>query len=477
MEFSLLLANNLLRYGSAFDEISHSRFMSEGEKELLKEDQIQKSMDREMQDRKGYALHKKKYSGKRKPVLPQDFVSGIYQGGSGQRADDAVFSFTQRMAFGGKTRKRGTIPARTGAVAAMIEEMKANRMQKLYDVRDPQGKELVLSDPSSRQLSLRPDIDDTKKEAKSIEDAQMMAKAGSLISGANLSLRGQLGAVAPINQYGEIQASLEDVLEAQSRQDSRDKDIETNQYALLTEEQLKREEEIKRIKTPRNFTIEDERGNQLEMRCPSIILFVGPSEKGKTYLLRHILLSMWSQNYFKFGIAMIPNTKLNADYDYILNRTTVYDHDFDVVLENYMDYLKTFDPCPPPNYIIMEDIIGKMPQYKNLFEHFISSSRHYNTTVFLTTQFIMRASTLFREQTRFGFIFQPQGRNSMKHVYDIFCDSFPNYESFYEYMIQIVSQEYHAMAYIRDELPTLDNIPNRYRDFKAPIYGGERISF
>src|ERR1044072_2049641 len=146
---------------------------------------------------------------------------------------------------------------------------------------------------------------------------------------------------------------------------------------------------------------------ELDFRPNSLILFVGSSYSGKTHLLQNVLIDMLDSGKFKFGVVFCSTIFNNGwemfDEKIVLSRFT------SEWLEAYLELIlkrctKNGKFKPEPSFMIFDDMIGQIDLMDPFIQWFLSVFRHFGITLFISTQFINRISTLHREQANYAFV-------------------------------------------------------------------------
>lgn len=165
----------------------------------------------------------------------------------------------------------------------------------------------------------------------------------------------------------------------------------------------------------------------ISYEIPNMFLFAGKVKSGKSFALRYMVQEIIKQKKFKFGWVFCK-TAFNGSYDWMKpNVTTGYS---ERVLMKYMGLLKRkreeVGRDMPPNFIIFDDLIGELNPNNQIFNNLITTFRHYNTSIFLATQFIKGNITkpTFREQVRYVFCWPNGGVTNDKNLFDSFASSF-----------------------------------------------------
>lgn len=165
----------------------------------------------------------------------------------------------------------------------------------------------------------------------------------------------------------------------------------------------------------------------ISYEIPNMFLFAGKVKSGKSFALRYMVQEIIKQKKFKFGWVFCK-TAFNGSYDWMKpNVTTGYS---ERVLMKHMGILRRkreeLGRNMPPNFIIFDDLIGELNPNNQIFNNLITTFRHYNTSIFLATQFIKGNITkpTFREQVRYVFCWPNGGVTNDKNLFDSFASSF-----------------------------------------------------
>ena len=216
----------------------------------------------------------------------------------------------------------------------------------------------------------------------------------------------------------------------------------------------------------------------LDIKYPSMLLFTGTSQAGKSHLLRHLLIKELAAGRFKFGLVF-TSTAFNQGFSFIPEKYVIPNFDIEI-LDNYLKVLekaygkkikhneaegKPVNDGVPHSFIVFDDIVPLIKQKEPEFQHFLATFRHYNITVYVTAQQLQLIGTLWRQQVYYAFIFAQDRKNQLEWLYSAFngrdCN---NWKDFKAFLKESTYEQYRCLVYIRDELD--DN--KKWRTFKAP---------
>jgi hypothetical protein len=186
---------------------------------------------------------------------------------------------------------------------------------------------------------------------------------------------------------------------------------------------------------------------------PHILTFIGMPKSGKSFALRALLYEFHQRRFFSFGIAMV-GTGFTGAYDYLPD---VWEFDEERLYEHVQEMRARKETRP--NFIILDDLMGRLDVNSKEFTHFISTFRHTSTWVFITAQMLTRGTpTTLRYCTDGAFLFRSMGPQlKLFHEYwGLGVGSFDAWQQQFE----LTTVQHTAWVYLRGGDPT-------YRSFKA----------
>ena len=214
----------------------------------------------------------------------------------------------------------------------------------------------------------------------------------------------------------------------------------------------------------------DGKPGELLFDTPKIVLFVGKPKRGKSFALRHMILRQImhhpKKQKFQFGVVW-TRTAFSADYDWIAPEYVRPDWDPDefIKYKNHLEGIKEKEGEIPPNFIVFDDLVSKVNWYSSDIDNFLCNHRHYNTSVFICAQYLLRGvSTTLREVTTYAILFNSKNKNTLMAVYENFGQLFENFNEFKAYFLNLTNEEFVGMLYMLDE----DERELNYLSYLAP---------
>jgi len=189
---------------------------------------------------------------------------------------------------------------------------------------------------------------------------------------------------------------------------------------------------------------------------------------GKSFLLRNLIYQFSKKNIFKFGVCF-SGTGFNSDYKFLPENAVRSNYSEDQ-LEKYIAKLKAWLHAHPgeklpSNFLILDDLLGRIKLNSGVFSNLMSTFRHYNITIFITSQyFVKNISTLLRELTDVAFIFRTRFHNSLKSLYEAYGQMLDDQDEF-EYILNEATKEKHACLCYMSRKETADE---SYFSYQAP---------
>jgi hypothetical protein len=179
----------------------------------------------------------------------------------------------------------------------------------------------------------------------------------------------------------------------------------------------------------------------MPLRFPSIFTICGATGRGKSSLVRYLFRNYATE--FRYGMCFCP-TAFDGDYDWLSNG--VYDvldetrivqfiahkkHEEELVRHGAMRQCK---PC----FLVFDDCIGEgfckaFSRRDSIYSQLIVKHRHWNLSLFFSTQYTSYLPAFARENTMYAFIFRQFSQDAWQAVYRAFGGHFPSKKAFCEY--------------------------------------------
>lgn len=186
---------------------------------------------------------------------------------------------------------------------------------------------------------------------------------------------------------------------------------------------------------------------------PGIFLFIGAPESGKSYLIRRIMYQYAKEKFFGFGKIYSGTGEINDDYDYLKSHIETWDEEKakKYVQEIYDMAKKKGNKNIPHNFLVLDDLLGKMKPYSTFLQWVESVHRQLRMSIFITSQCLTRnISTLLRSICNKAFLFPPEDRLSHKCMWEAFGTLyFPKLQSFQQLLKRVGDMKYRCLIFTR----------------------------
>lgn len=192
----------------------------------------------------------------------------------------------------------------------------------------------------------------------------------------------------------------------------------------------------------------------------SVTCIIGKIKSGKSCLLKNILVNeIVNKKTFKFGIVFSSTAIYNKEYSFLPDNSV---KDFDIeYLEKYLGLLKQLkeektkggeleEDKMENSFIVIDDCMGKLQKYGDVFTNFVTTTRHYNCSLFFLCQHINQgASTTLKGNCDYAFLFKTNDMNQLRTYYDYFGGGlFKNFEDYKIQFRKMTAQKYSCVLYI-----------------------------
>jgi len=200
---------------------------------------------------------------------------------------------------------------------------------------------------------------------------------------------------------------------------------------------------------------------------PSVILCIGRPRKGKSNMMKYLLLDgAVRQKQLQFGLIFC-GTKYSGDYDFIPQEYVIEGYD-ENIFRKYVAKLRDMKKEGieiPPNFVVFDDLLGILSNDNGFLLNFIIQHRHFSCNIILNAQYINKgASTTLRECTTHAFMFNSKTKRTIESLYECFGQLFENIKEFKYNFLDITNMPYTCCMFEQDE----DDVDKNYKIVKAP---------
>lgn len=156
------------------------------------------------------------------------------------------------------------------------------------------------------------------------------------------------------------------------------------------------------------------------MKTPCILLCVGFCGGGKTVAITYTIKTLKA---FDFVVVLSSTAEFNGDYDFLKQMPGVSSRIYNA--SNCNDMFKKIMSIQEESKkkgdmkrvcIVCDDVMGVLSNSK-VFAKLASTYRHFNISIFITTQFVNNSTTYIRELANYVFVFDQRTDQSRKAIH------------------------------------------------------------
>ena len=183
------------------------------------------------------------------------------------------------------------------------------------------------------------------------------------------------------------------------------------------------------------------------MTTPSFTVLFAQPDSGKTHMIEFLIKQLWGEGRLQYGFVFSLTAKMNGDYSYLPQKYIYPKYKNDTLRAILQHQASKGGPKAPPAFIIFDDCLGDTQFNSDAFTSFVSMYRHYNLTVFISTQYTNKVPPIIRDCCTYAFIFKQGTVKSMKALYEAFGGlTFPKWEQWAQFVDEH-TQDYEVLIY------------------------------
>jgi hypothetical protein len=198
------------------------------------------------------------------------------------------------------------------------------------------------------------------------------------------------------------------------------------------------------------------------IKTPSLNVFLGASNVGKTHFMLHLIKSLKSN--FDYCVVFSSTLFNNPTIEHLTEEKLTF-ASFSV---SALEKLFTFQEKNKNKrcLLILDDIIGTANLYHPIFDRLASSGRHYNITTFITAQHFYKIPPILRQNCFYLHIFKCKNKRTIKGLFEEFGGEFSDIKPFIKFISEN-TENYNVITKICQS--STDKIYECYKRSKAPI--------
>jgi hypothetical protein len=198
---------------------------------------------------------------------------------------------------------------------------------------------------------------------------------------------------------------------------------------------------------------------------PSITILSASPKCGKSHLIKYLIKDLCIRGAFDYGVVICPTALNNNEYDFI-PRGYLHTQYSEEIITALMDYQSRAiaQGTPKRAFLILDDCLGSVNFRKTVITKLVTTYRHHNITILMSTQYINKIPPEIRECATYAIVFRQFSAKSYSALYDAFFQSFEDRNQCKEY-IDANTEDYRFILVRCQEVPE-----KRYSINRAPAY-------
>jgi hypothetical protein len=148
-----------------------------------------------------------------------------------------------------------------------------------------------------------------------------------------------------------------------------------------------------------------------QIQIPSVTFIAASPKCGKTHFISSYILGMCIKGRFNHGLIFNGTKGINIkDYQWMPEEFIYGEFNEDVLVR----FLEVQERYKDPAFLIFDDMDGKMDFNSNIIQCLFTTSRHYNLTILVATQYINNCPPVIRNCTENFVVFKQFQFNSVQ---------------------------------------------------------------
>jgi len=194
------------------------------------------------------------------------------------------------------------------------------------------------------------------------------------------------------------------------------------------------------------------------LQIPGITLVIGKTQSGKSHLLNYIIKNLYFEGYFKFGVVISSTSLFNDEW-------TCVSKNFHIVPDRAEQYLKSLLikmakykqlKINVPGFIIIDDCLGALKWRDDFWTQIACTIRHYNLSLFITTQYLNKVPSVIRSQCSQYFFLKMLNMRELKSAYEQCFSMFFKFNDFIKFVAE--NTKYYNAIYVNNHSLNNDDI-------------------
>ena len=195
-----------------------------------------------------------------------------------------------------------------------------------------------------------------------------------------------------------------------------------------------------------------------------LFLLLGKTHSGKSMILKYIMYQIHRRRPFDFGISF-SKTYFNGSCNFVPKRHQYSEFKEDLVIK-FMEIMKQYKQqgIEKHAYLILDDMIGSVNLKTSIWDIIATQIRHYNISVFITSQYIKKLPPILRSNVNIIFATKIVKKSDLDCMFEEFGVGMDR--DTFKHMFEYNTQNYNVLVI---DNTTTSNDPNMvYSRIKSP---------
>jgi hypothetical protein len=199
------------------------------------------------------------------------------------------------------------------------------------------------------------------------------------------------------------------------------------------------------------------------INVPSVTILSASPKCGKSHLIKYLIKDLCSKGKFDYGVVICPTAQNNKEYEFIPPGYLYTEYSEEIITSLMNKQSRAIaQGMPKSAFLILDDCLGSVNFRKSVITKLVTTYRHYNITILMSTQYINKIPPEIRECATYAIVFCQFSAKSYNALYDAFFQSFETKKECKEY-IEANTEDYRFILVRCQEAPR-----KRYSVYRAP---------
>ena len=193
----------------------------------------------------------------------------------------------------------------------------------------------------------------------------------------------------------------------------------------------------------------------------------GDCRGGKSHLIRYIIHCQASKKLMNHCLVFSNTALFTNDYDYIPDKY-VYDRYDENILQAYMNVQRNAkeEGTASRGVVIFDDVLGDATFNSKVFTNFITTYRHYNLDVIISSQYISKIPLFIRNICSHACLFRLFSKPALETSFESYGMAHDSLKAWTRFMKRNTAAKY-TFVFVDKNLDVNDPL-DRFKALTAP---------